>query len=150
MANAATLKYSTGFNLPFNGDSLLQNFDFINLKNGGTSITAAKSGFGGGGATSLKAAGGVAVFTSGYANNPNSTVSYQGAGTKFFSTPTADSSQTVSVNTSGGAAHLVTTQKSATSNQSLANKLAGFTTTEWVLLGGAIVGGILLFTLLRR
>lgn len=150
-ANQSTLKYSTGFNLPFSGDELLQNFSFINLKNGSTSITATKPDFngGGGGATSLNVAG-VKIFNSGYQNQGNATVSYQGNGTKFFSTPTADSSQTVAVNTSGGSAHLLTTQKSATSNQTLTNKLSGLTTTQWVLIAGGLAGAILLFTLLRK
>lgn len=149
-AAAASLKYSTGFNLPFSGDSLLQDFSFINLKNGQTSITAVKNDLnGGGGATSLQAAGGVKLFNQG-TPNPNATVSYSGAGTKFFSTPTADSQQTVSVVNKDGTAHLVTSDKSASSNQTLVNKLGNLTATQWTLLAGGIGAAILLFTLLRK
>lgn len=150
-AAAASLKYSTGFNLPFSGDQLLQDFSFINLKNGATSITAVKNDLsGGGGATSLTAAGGVKLFTQG-TPNPNATVSFSGAGgTKFFSTPTADSSQTVSVVNKNGTAHLVTGSTSVSSNQTLANKLGNLTTTQWVLLAGGVGAAVLMFVLLRK
>lgn len=151
MAANAPLRTSLGFNLPFSGDNLLNSFDFVQLTNGGTKITAAKSDFlgGNGGATSFNAAG-VKLFNAG-APNPNSTLSYSGNGTKFFSTPTADSSQSVAVVAGGaGGATLKVTQNAATNNQTLANKLAGLTTEQALLLAGAAGAGLLLLAYLFK
>jgi hypothetical protein len=150
MPATGKLRYSTGFNLPFSGDELLQQFSFISLKNGNTKITAAKNDFGGGngGATSLATAD-VKLFNAGQPN-PNATVSYKGNGTKFFSTPTADTSQSVQVTQAGGAGQLKVKQSATTSNQTLANKLYGLTTGNALILAGAATAAILLFVYLRK
>lgn len=147
--NAGQLTFSKAIPLAgIDGQSLLDNFDFINLKNGQTQITAAKSDFASGGASSIKA-GNVQLFNSG-AGNSNSTISYRsGTGQQFFSTPTADTSQTVSVGTKGGAGTLKLTQSAVTGNQTLANKLYSLNTGQWLLIGGAVAAGFLLFKVLK-
>lgn len=143
-------KLSKGFNLPFSGDALLKEYSFISLKNGAQTITAAKNDFGGGngGATSLSAAG-VKLFNAG-APNPNATTSFRQNGTQFFSTPTADTSQTVSVATKGGAGTLQLKQNASSTNQTLTNRLYNLTTAQGLMIGGAVVVGILIFVYLRK
>jgi hypothetical protein len=146
---ANSLKYSAGFNLPFSGSQLLDQFGLISLQNKGTKITAVKSDFqgGGGGASSLSL-GKLKLFSAGE-SDPTSTVSFKnGAGT-YFATPTADSSQQVTVNRKNGVASLNVKQTAATSNQTLANKLHNLTAPQWLLIGGAAAAGLLLYKLVK-
>lgn len=153
MANANSqpvLKYSQGFNLPFNGDKLLDNFDFISLRNGQTTVTAEKASLNsGGGATSIQAPGGVKVFNQG-TPSPQSTVSFKQGGTSFFTTPTAGTNQSVQVTTQGGAGKLKVTQGGQTNTESLGTKIANWTVNEWLLAGGAIAGAFLVWYLVRK
>jgi hypothetical protein len=141
---------SKGIQLPFSGDDLLRQYSFISLKNGAQNITAIKSDFtgGNGGATSLNTSG-VKLFNAGQPN-PQGTVSFQGQGTKFFSTPTADTAQTVSVSTQGGAGTLKVTQNAATTNRSLTSRLYNLTTAQLLTGAGVIGAGILLIVFLRK
>lgn len=149
MTRTPALKYSTGFNLPFSGDELLREFSFINLKNGNTQITAEKSDLngGGGGTVSLNASG-FKLFQTG--GNNFGTTSFQGNGQKFFSTPTADTTQTAQVQTLGGAGILKFTQSGTASNQTLKNSLQNLTQGQLLLIGGVVAASVLLIVLLKR
>lgn len=142
------LRVSTGFNIPFSGDALIQNGYSFRLKNGATEIDALANGANNGGATQFSV-GSFKYFNAG-SNPSGGTVSFQGNGSKFFTTPVADSSQAISVQTQGGAGTLKVQQTAKTSNQTLANKLAGLTTTQYVIIGGAVTVGVLLLVFLRR
>lgn len=142
------LQYSRGIPLPFSGDDLLQNFGYINLKNGQTSITAVKD-FSGVGTAGFNASGGLNFYSNGFGAQ-GQTVSYRGAGTQFFTTPTANANQQIAVGTQGGAGTLKVTQSASASNQNLTTRLASLSLTQWALIGGAVVAAVLLFNLVRR
>lgn len=149
--NTPSLSYSKAIPLPFSGDELLSDFDFVSLSNGNTHITASKN-TNAGGANSIKVnpGGAVQTFNSG-AGSPDNTISYRsGTGTQFFSTPTANTQQTVSVGSSGGAGTLKVTQTAASNNQSLLNAVGNLSLSEWLLIGGGIVAIGLVFFLLKK
>lgn len=149
--NHGTLSYSKGIPLPFSGDQLLDEFDFISLSNGQTHITAQKNG-GSNGANSVKigAGGSVQTFNSG-AGNPDATISYRnGSGTQFFQTPTGNTQQSVDVSTLGGSGTLKLKQSAKNNNQSLLNAVGNVPLSEWLLIGGAVAAGVLLLFLLKK
>lgn len=148
MGGNATLKFSKGFNLSDTIQNAIADSDFFTIKNGQQTVTAAKN-IGGGGTTSLNASGGnVKLFST--AADAQGTVSFKQAGTAYFATPTADSSQQITVGTQGGAGTIKVKQTTDTTNQSLSNKLSNFTSTQWLLVAGVAAGGFLLFYLGRK
>lgn len=147
MAGNNTLKFSKGFNLPFDADKALDEFSFVSLQNGQQKVTLAKSDLATTSGTVSIQNGNTKLFST--AANSAGTVSYRSGGTQYFATPTADSSQQVTVGTKGGAGTISIKQTAATTNQTLANKLSNWTTMQWVELAGLAAAGVLLFYLVK-
>jgi hypothetical protein len=107
--------------------NLLQKFDFVNLKAGNTTVTAADSAFGNGGTTTLQAPGAVKFF-----NTPANT---QGS----IATTGGGSGVKISSNPLGAVAPIASAQAGGTSNLTL-----------YIVIGAIVVVGLIAFAKTKR
>lgn len=140
-----------------NASQLLSKYDFLTIKSGKTTITGATAAFAGGGngtgTTNIqaKANGTVSLFsTAGNGGNGTVSVTPTANGVKYFTTNGADTSTSTTVSLQGGVAKLGVKQTSTVSNQTIGNRLSNFTPTEWLVVGGIVAVGILIFFAVKK
>lgn len=137
-----------------NADQLLEKYDFVNIQSGKTKITAATAKFNGSGggasSTQIKANGTVSLFNAGTQSGGGTvSVTPTANGVKYFQTNGVDTTTATNVSLQGGVAKLGVKQTSSVSNKTLGNTLQNFSSTQWIVLGGVVAAGVLIYFAVR-
>lgn len=137
--------------------ALINKYDFLSVQSGNVKITAADAALNTGASTNGSSnttsirAGNVSYFSTPNQSTGGTVSVKQGAqgGTQYFATDNSNSTTTVTTGSKGGAGTIGIKQTATNSNQSLANQLKNFSTTDWLILGGVVAAGFAAYVLLK-